>query len=195
LEGKYGKIVEHDGRPYCDGKELASLLDITKGRVSQLTSDGTFFRDDTEDGKLYDMHFCSQAYYEKLSQSTNAEDTKIRRDRAKAETSIKASKAVIANLEAQELKGKMFRVEDIRAITEQYFYEIRNMINALPGQLATDVAASDNAAECAVIIRTCVNRLLMNMQKYRFDVAKYKERVHDRMSWEDAKDDSDGGEE
>ena len=194
MEGKYGKIVEHDGRPYCDGKALASLLDITKGRVSQLTTEGTFFRDDTEDGKLYDMFFCAQTYYEKLSKSTNAEDAKIRRDRSKAETSIKASKAIIANLEAQELKGKMFRVEDIRAITEDYFYEIRNMINALPGQLAVDVAASDNAAECAVIIRTVINRLLMNMQQYRFDLAKYKERVHDRMSWE-AKDDEDGGEE
>ncbi len=194
MEGKYGKIVEHDGRPYCDGKELASLLDITKGRVSQLTTDGTFFRDDTEDGKLYDMHFCAQAYYEKQSKSLSVEDAKIRRDRSKAETSIKASKAIIANLEAQELRGKMFRVEDIRAITEDYFYEIRNMINALPGQLAVDVAASDNAAECAVIIRTVINRLLMNMQQYRFDLAKYKERVHDRMSWE-AKDDEDGGEE
>jgi len=194
LEGKYGKIVEYDGRPYCDGRELSSLLDISKARVSQLTSEGTFIRDETDDGKLYDMHFCSQAYHERLNKSTSAEDAKIRRDRSKAETSIKASKAIIANLEANELKGKMFRVEDIKAITEDYFYEIRNMINALPGQLAVDVAASDNAAECAVIIRTCINRLLMNMQKYRFDVNKYRERVHERMSW-DTKEDSDGGEE
>lgn len=194
MEGKYGKIVEYDGRPYCDGRELSSLLDISKARVSQLTSEGTFIRDETDDGKLYDMHFCSQAYHERLNKSTSAEDAKIRRDRSKAETSIKASKAIIANLEANELKGKMFRVEDIKAITEDYFYEIRNMINALPGQLAVDVAASDNAAECAVIIRTCINRLLMNMQKYRFDVNKYRERVHERMSW-DTKEDSDGGEE
>ena len=129
------------------------------------------------------------------SKALNSEDSKIRRARAKAETSIKASKAVIANLEAQELKGKMFRTEDIKAITEDYFYKIRNMLNSLPGQLATDVAPSTNAAECAVIIRTCVNRLLVNMEQYRFDVNEYKERVHERMSWESREEDSDGGEE
>lgn len=195
MEGKYGKIIEYDGRPYCDGKELASILDIAKSYVSKLTSDGVFLREETDSGKLYDLHFCVQAFFEKQNNSASAEDAKIRRDRAKAETSIKASKAVIATLEANELKGKMYRVEDIRAITEEYFYEIRNMINALPGQLATDVAVSDNPAECATIIRTCINRLLMNMQNYRFDAAKYKERVHDRMSWESKEDDSDGGEE
>lgn len=173
-------------------KQLAQLLNISVRRIQQLTQDGVM---ETNDNHYYNLSDALEAYTTQQNKNANSEDVKIRRDRSKAETSIKASKAIIANLEAQELKGKMFRVEDIRAITEQYFYEIRNMINALPGQLATDVAASDNAAECAVIIRTCVNRLLMNMQKYRFDVAKYKERVHDRMSWEDAKDDSDGGEE
>ena len=190
MEGKYGKIIEYDGKPYCDGKELSTILEITKGRVSQLTSDGTFLREETDDGKLYDMHFCVQTYHEKLSQSANAEDTKIRRNRAKAETAIKASKAVIAKLEAAELQSKMFRVEDIQAVTEDYLYEIRSQINSLPGQLAVDVAASDNPAECAVIIRTCINRMLMDLQKYRFDVTKYEERVRNRKSW-DTKDDSD----
>lgn len=194
MQGEYGKIEEIDGVLFCDGKRLSMILDLSKGRISQLTSSGVLLRDETEFGKLYNMDDAVQSYIEKLTNSDSAEDSKIRRDRAKAETSIKASKAIIANLEAQELKGRMFRTEDIQAITEQYYYEIRNMLNALPGQLATEVAGSDNPAECAVIIRTCVNRLLMNMQQYRFDISEYKERVHERMSWQ-SKDDSDGGEE
>ena len=194
MQGDYGRIEEIDGVLFCDGKRLSMILDLSKARISQLTSSGVLLRDETEFGKLYNMDDAVQAYIEKLTNSDSAEDSKIRRDRAKAETSIKASKAIIANLEAQELKGRMFRTEDIQAITEQYYYEIRNMLNALPGQLATEVAGSDNPAECAVIIRTCVNRLLMNMQQYRFDISEYKERVHERMSWQ-SKDDSDGGEE
>ena len=172
-------------------KDLAKLFNVSVRRIQQLTQDGIL--ETNENGK-YNLSEALESYITQRSKTDNAEDAKIRRDRSKAETSIKASKAIIANLEANELKGKMFRVEDIKAITEDYFYEIRNMINALPGQLAVDVAASDNAAECAVIIRTCINRLLMNMQKYRFDVNKYRERVHERMSW-DTKEDSDGGEE
>lgn len=194
MQGDYGRIEEIDGVLFCDGKRLSMILDLSKARISQLTSTGVLLRDETEFGKLYNMDDAVQAYIEKLTNSNSAEDSKIRRDRAKAETSIKASKAIIANLEAQELKGRMFRTEDIQAITEQYYYEIRNMLNALPGQLATEVSGSDSAAECAVIIRTCVNRLLMNMQRYRFDISEYKERVHDRMNWQ-SKDESDGGEE
>ena len=173
-------------------KDLAKLFKVSVRRVQQLTQDGIL--ETVEHGK-YNLSDSLDAYITQKSNADTYEEQKIRRDRAKAETSIKASKAVIANLEANELKGKMFRVEDIRAITEDYFYEIRNMINALPGQLATEVAGSDNAAECATIIRTCINRLLMNMQNYRFDAAKYKERVHDRMSWDSKEDDPDGGEE
>ena len=195
MQGDYGRIEEIDGVLFCDGKRLANLLDLSNARISQLTSTGTLVRESTEFGKLYNMDEAVQAYVERITHSDSIEDAKIRRDRAKAETAIKASKAVIAKLEAQELQGKMFRTEDIQAITEQYYYEIRNMLNALPGQLATDVATSDNPAECAVIIRTCINRLLMNMQNYRFDAAKYKERVHDRMSWDSKEDDPDGGEE
>ena len=194
MQGEYGRIEEIDGVLFCDGKRLTQILDLSKARISQLTSTGVLLRDDTEFGKLYNLDDAVQAYIEKITNSDGAEDSKIRRDRAKAETSIKASKAIIANLEAQELKGRMFRTEDIKAITEQYYYEIRNMLNALPGQLATEVAGSDNAAECAVIIRTCVNRLLMNMQQYRFDINEYKERVHERMSWQSKEEDSDGGE-
>lgn len=194
MQGDYGRIEEVGGVLFCDGKRLAQILDLSNARISQLTSTGTLNRESTEFGKLYNMDEAVQSYIERVTNSDSVEDAKIRRDRAKAETAIKASKAVVAKLEAQELQGKMFRTEDIKAITEQYYYEIRNMLNALPGQLATDVAVSDNPAECAVIIRTCVNRLLMNIQQYRFDVNEYKERVHDRMSWQSKEEDSDGGE-
>ena len=173
-------------------KDLAKLFGVSVRRIQQLTQDGVL--ETNENGK-YTLADALESYVTQQSKALNSEDSKIRRDRAKAETSIKASKAVIANLEAQELKGKMFRTEDIKAITEDYFYKIRNMLNSLPGQLATDVAPSTNAAECAVIIRTCVNRLLVNMEQYRFDVNEYKERVHERMSWESREEDSDGGEE
>ena len=172
-------------------KDLAKLFGVSVRRIQQLTQDCVL--ETNENGK-YTLVDALESYLTQQSKALNSEDSKIRRDRSKAETAIKASKAVIAKLEAQELQGKMFRTEDIKAITEQYYYEIRNMLNALPGQLATEVAGSDNAAECAVIIRTCVNRLLMNMQQYRFDINEYKERVHERMSWQSKEEDSDGGE-
>lgn len=190
MQGEYGKIEDIDGVLYCDAKRLSKLIDVSKARISQLTSEGTLLRDDTEFGKLYNMDEAVHAYQEKITQSDNAEDAKIRRDRAKAETSIKASKAMIANLEAQELKGKMYRAEDIQAITEDFLYEIRSAINSLPGQLAVEMVNVPTAAECAVIIQTGVNRMLIDLQKYRFDRSKYEERIRNRQSW-DLKEEED----
>ncbi len=189
-------IEEIDGRYYGNGLALGMILKAKPSKITRLDQDGVIAREETEKGQLYDIADSVEAYFREKYEDPeeNRELLKARNTRVKAESSIKESKATIAKLEAKELQGKMFRVEDIKAITEDYFYEIRNMINALPGQLATEVAGSDNAAECAVIIRTGINRMLMHMQQYRFDPARYKERVRERIKWEAEKDDTEDDE-
>ena len=176
---------------YCDGATLAHILGLSKGRVTQLDGEGVITREETEHGNLYNMADCVQAYMDKQSQDSNQEDAKVKAERLKAEASIKKSKSIIAALEATELNGKMHRSEDVQAITEDYLFEIRNMIMSLPGQLAVEVSQAANAAECADIIRTAVNRLLLDMTKYRYDPARYEERVRQRQNWESRDDDED----
>ena len=186
-----GKIEVFDDTFYCDAKFLANALDLTKGRISQMAADGQLVREETEEGPLFPLIDTLQTYWSRKQSEETEEDRKIRRERAKAEVTIKKSRATIAKLEAQELEGKMFRAEDIKAITEDYLYEIRSQINALPGQLAVDVSNASGAAECAAIIRTGINRMLMNLQKYRFDPSKYEERVRERKKWEAYKHESE----
>ena len=189
-------IEEIDGRYYGNGLALGMILKAKPSKITRLDQDGVIAREETEKGQLYDIADSVEAYFREKYEDPeeNRELLKARNNRVKAESSIKESKATIAKLEAKELQGKMFRVEDIKAITEDYFYEIRNMINALPGQLATEVAGSDNAAECAVIIRTGINLMLMHMQQYRFEPARYKERVRERIKWEAEKGDTEDDE-
>ncbi len=189
-------IEEIDGKYYGNGLALGSILKAKPSKITRLDQDGIISREETDKGQLYDIADSVESFYQDKfeDQEENRELQKSRGVRAKAEASIKESKAIIAKLEAQELKGKMFRLEDIRAITEDYFYEIRYMINALPGQLATEVAVSDNPAECASIIRTSINRMLMHMQQYRFEPARYKERVRERIKWEGEKGDTEDDE-
>ena len=189
MSGKILKIAVIGDEIYCDGISLAHVLGLTKGRIYQLDSEGLFTREETEQGNLFNMADCVQAYMDKQSQDSNQEDAKVKAERLKAEASIKKSKSIIAALEATELNGKMHRSEDVQAITEDYLFEIRNMIMSLPGQLAVEVSQAANAAECADIIRTTVNRLLLDMTNYRYDPARYEERVRQRQNWESRDDD------
>lgn len=186
-----GKFVTIDHITYANGKGLAWVLGITKGRISQMESEGVIFREETEEGNLYNLADAVQAYIDKKSQDADEEGLKARRSKERAEANLKSVKAQIAKLELDELKGKFHRSEDIQTLTEDFLYEIRGMIMSLPGQLATDVAASDNPAECAAIIRTVVNRLLLDMTKYRYDPAQYEERVRERRNWEALEDEDE----
>ena len=188
------RIVEEiDGKFYGNGLALASILRAKPSKITRLDQDGIISKEETEKGALYDIAESAESYFRSKFEDSEAtkELQKARRVKEQAEASIKASKATIAKLEAMELQGRMYRVEDYKAVMEGRLYAIRTRLNALPGQLATDVAASNNPAECAVIIRTCINRLLIEMQKYRFNADEFDERVRERKSWEMKDDESD----
>ena len=93
-------------------------------------------------------------------------------------------KATIAKLEAEELKGKMHRSEDVAAMTTDLIYAIRGAMMALPGRLAVDVASANSPAEAAEIIRREVNKAMRELSNYRYDPKKYEERVRERRAWE-----------
>ena len=104
---------------------------------------------------------------------------------------MKASKATIAKLEAEELKGKMHRSEDVAAMTTDLIYAIRGAMMALPGRLAVDVASANSPAEAAEIIRREVNKAMRELAGYHYDPKKYEERVRDRRDWSERDSDDE----
>lgn len=172
--------------------ELATVLGVSARRVQQMAQDGTvptcrkgFFR-------LADS---VQRYIKFLSDGPmDEEDKKLEKTRRVAETTMKASKATIAKLEAEELRGTMHRSEDVAAMTTDLIYAIRGAMMALPGRLAVDVASANSPAEAAEIIRREVNKAMRELSNYRYDPKKYEERVRDRRAWEaDSGRDADDG--
>ena len=119
------------------------------------------------------------------------EDQKVEKTRRKSEAQMKASKAVIAMYEAEELKGTMHRAEDVKAMTEDLVYTIRGALMALPGRLAVDVAACDSPSEASEVIRKEVYQVMRELAGYRYDPKKYEERVRERRDWTGYVDDED----
>ena len=116
--------------------ELAVVLGVSARRVQQMAQDGTV---PTCRKGCFRLADSVQRYIKFLSDGPmDDEDKKLEKTRRVAETTMKASKATIAKLEAEELKGTMHRAEDVAAMTEDLIYTIRGALNALPGRLAVN---------------------------------------------------------
>jgi len=171
--------------------ELATVLGLTARRIQQMGQDGTFI---TVRRGRYLLCDSVQRYINFLSKpAIDDEDKKTEKAKRIAEAQIKAAKATVAKLEAEELRGKMHRSEDVASMTEDLIFTIRGALNALPGRLAVDVAAASSAAETAEIIRKEVHKVMGELADYKYDPKKYEERVRDRMCWVASERDEDGG--
>lgn len=161
--------------------ELACVLGITGRNIRQLVEDGQL---EKVDGRF--VLSASVQRYVAFKSKRDKDDEEQRLDKARrtAEVTLRASKAQIAKMEADELRGKMHRSEDVAAMTEDLIYTIRGSLMALPGRLAVDVAATATPAEAAEIIRKEVHALMRELANYQYDPEKYEERVRERRKWE-----------
>lgn len=162
--------------------ELSVVLGKTPDRIYQLIRDGTL--QTSRRGHLL-LADSVQRYISFLCKdAVSEEDLRMEQARRKAEVTLKASKAQIAKLEADELRGKMHRSDDVAAMTEDLIYTIRGALLALPGRLAVDVSAVETSAEAAEVIRKEVYAVMKELSGHRYDPKKYEERVRERKSWD-----------
>lgn len=167
--------------------ELACVLGITARHIRRLAEDGVLEK--SQKGR-YALCDSVQRYIDSKETGTE-DDAKVEKAKKAAEVMLKTSKAHIAKMEADELRGKMHRSEDVEAMTSDLIYTIRGSLLALPGRLAVDVAAVKSPAEAAEIIRREVTLLMQELSQYRYDPKKYEERVRARMDWDTEVGDSD----
>ena len=168
--------------------EAASISGLTIRRIQQLIQDGTI--PTIEKGKitLGDLY---ESLIRQSRKELSDEDRKIEQAKRKAEATLKASKAQMAKLEADELAGKMHRKEDVENIMADMVFTIRDALMALPGRLAVDAANAKSAAEASDVIRHEVHKIMNELADYEYDPEKFEERVRERMEWSASDDDDD----
>ena len=170
----------------CSAGELATVLGLSKPRIYQLVSEGII----TKKGRELPLADSVQRYIEYSRHGESTDKVELENARLRADVKYRENKAEIMRLEADELKGRMHRSEDVEALTSDLVYVMRSTMLALIGRLAVDVAPIDNPAECAAVIRKEIYRAMESLSEYRYDPKKYIERVRERRKWEEVmKDD------
>lgn len=192
-------FVLQAGTPvYVKTADICAITGKSNQWIGQLTSQGILNKSKTPHGALYDLVANMKSYCTMLEERAEAdedddpESKKLEKDRRKADTSIKASKAIIAGLEAKEIQGKMHRSEDVAAMTDDLIFAMRNSLTALPGRLAVDLASVNDPAEVSSIIQRETFKIMDELSTYKYDSRKYEERVRIRMNrdaLEDTEDD------
>lgn len=161
--------------------EMAVVLGITARHLRRLAEDGVLEKSGKSSYNLVDT---IQRYFaSKEPEQQDDDERNIERTKHAAEALLKKSKADIAKLEADELKGKMHREEDVEALVGDMIFSIRSALLALPGRLAVNVTAASSAAEASSIIQKEVYQVMTELAAYQYDPTRYEERVRARREW------------
>lgn len=167
-------------------KELAELFGVSTRRVDQLRAEGIV--EGTGRPTKYQLVPTIKRYIKYLSDKANGREKKQttaqqEEEKLKAEVRIKKAKAKTAELELDELQGKMHRAEDVEAVVTGHVYEVRSMLMAMPGKLAIDVAALKTPAEVSERIRQEVYYILEHLSTAEYNPEEYRRRVLERQGW------------
>lgn len=201
-----GQIQSHRGKrkgadnmaDATSGKNLvkveivAKIFQVTVRRVQQLTQEGIIQTEEIMEGnrklRRYDLMPTIMQYIKYLNDKANGREQKAsvadkEEEKLQAEIDIKKAKAKIAQLELDELEGRMHSAEDVEAMTTDLCLAVRSALLSMPGQLSVDVAEAESAAEASEIIKKTVNDILEELSRYEYDPNEYRRRVRERQGW------------
>lgn len=170
-------------------REIADIFGVSVRQIQRLTLDGII--DATTDKRpyRYDLEKVARQYCAFLTEKAAARDRRditlsLEEEKLRAEVNIKKAKAQAAQMELEELQGKLHRAEDVEAITIDHVLFLRSMLMAMPGKLAVDLAGDHTAAEQAERVKNEVYYILNQLADYRYDPEEYKKRVMERQGWD-----------
>ena len=191
--------VLQPGTPiYLKTADICAITGKSNQWIGQLTSQGILYKKQTPHGALYELSSTIRSYIEMLdarSEEKNDKEQEVEAIKRKAEATFKQAKATVASLEAKERLGKMHRSEDVAAMAEDLIFAVRSALLALPGRLAVDVVSAKDSAEASSIIECEVYKVMEELSNYKYDAAKYQEKVRERLKLETTEHTDDDEEE
>lgn len=175
---------------HCSAKFIAELFGVTVRRIQQLTQDGIIGTIEVGKRRKYNLAQTVRAYIDHLkvkasNQDKSSEDARFESEKLEAEARIKKAKAEIAELELDEISGKLHNAEDVEAVMTDNILRVRSALLAMPGRLAKDVVNADTPSTAAEIIKTECYAILNDLADYEYDPSEFQRRVRERRGWDD----------
>lgn len=186
-------ILQAGMNVYVKTADICSMFGVSNQWVGQLVSQGTLFKVQTENGKLFNVTDSVKSYIESLSEKVKKteEEKKLDKAKATAEVKLKVAKAAMAELQAKELQGKMHRSEDVQLFTQGLIDMIKSSLMTLPGQLAVEASLCETAEEVQILIKDAIKEILREVSEFDYDPEKYEALVRERQNLDEKQDDDE----
>lgn len=183
---------------FITAKDVAFMFNFESvRRVQQLTQDGIIdtceIKESGRKVKRYELYSTVKEYVKFLQDKAYARNNKesneeLLRRKMQADVDYKEAKAQMANLQLDELEGRVHAAEDVESMTTDLCLAIRSALLAMPGQLSKDVADESDPAKIQIIIKDAVCLILEELSRYTYSKENYKKRAADRQGWQVSQD-------
>jgi phage terminase Nu1 subunit (DNA packaging protein) len=173
---------------------IAKLFKCSQSNVRELTAKGIITATKIKNAYKYNMVQATGDYIVHLrGQAAGWSKDEIMRDleqdKLEADVDLKRARAKRANLEADELEGKLHRAEDVESVQTDLVMAIRSALLSLPGRLAVDITQTKTAKEASARIEKEIHLILSELTGYEYNPAEYRRKVSERSGIAEKDDD------
>lgn len=181
-------------KEFVSAKEIAEIFQFESvRRVQQLTQDGVISTTDIKESgrkvKRYELIPTVKAYIKFIQDKAYGREKKMSEAdlitrKLQADVDFKEAKAKMAQLQLDEIEGRMHSAEDVECMTTDLCLAIRSALLAMPGQLSKDVAEESDPSQVQILIKDTVCLVLEELSRYEYSKENYRKRVAERQGWQ-----------
>lgn len=181
-------------KEFVSAKEIAEIFQFESvRRVQQLTQDGVISTTDVKESgrkvKRYELLPTVMAYIKFIQDKAYGREKKMSEAdlitrKLQADVDFKEAKAKMAQLQLDEIEGRMHSAEDVECMTTDLCLAIRSALLAMPGQLSKDVAEESDPSQVQILIKDTVCLVLEELSRYEYSKENYRKRVAERQGWQ-----------
>lgn len=181
-------------KEFVSAKEIAEIFQFESvRRVQQLTQDGVISTTDVKESgrkvKRYELIPTVMAYIKFIQDKAYGREKKMSETdlitrKLQADVDFKEAKAKMAQLQLDEIEGRMHSAEDVECMTTDLCLAIRSALLAMPGQLSKDVAEESDPSQVQILIKDTVCLVLEELSRYEYSKENYRKRVAERQGWQ-----------
>lgn len=181
-------------KEFVSAKEIAEIFQFESvRRVQQLTQDGVISTTDVKESgrkvKRYELIPTVMAYIKFIQDKAYGREKKMSEAdlitrKLQADVDFKEAKAKMAQLQLDEIEGRMHSAEDVECMTTDLCLAIRSALLAMPGQLSKDVAEESDPSQVQILIKDTVCLVLEELSRYEYSKENYRKRVAERQGWQ-----------
>ena len=181
-------------KEFVSAKDIAEIFQFESvRRVQQLTQDGVISTTDVKESgrkvKRYELIPTVMAYIKFIQDKAYGREKKMSEAdlitrKLQADVDFKEAKAKMAQLQLDEIEGRMHSAEDVECMTTDLCLAIRSALLAMPGQLSKDVAEESDPSQVQILIKDTVCIVLEELSRYEYSKENYRKRVAERQGWQ-----------